>query len=138
MWTAIGSGSCHQLLGSINQFKCGDCPHLVCGIHWLLHDSKILLILAPSVSHLNESRKSNKYERNLAEISWRNKIATHHCFVLSESLNIEKRYSYRAMLNLEPVAPPATGCISRINNSSLVVHMWLCTCMRMVEMNCQC
>ena len=30
----------------------------------------------------------------------------------SESLNIERRYSCRAMLNFEPVAPPATGGIS--------------------------
>ena len=50
--------------------------------------------------------------------------------VQTESLNIEKRYSCRAMLNLEPVAPPATGGISQINKSSLVVHMWSCTCVR--------
>ena len=43
--------------------------------------------------------------------------------LIAESLNIERRYSCRAMLNFEPVAPPATGGISQINKSSLVVHM---------------
>jgi len=50
-----------------------------------------------------------------------------------DSLNIERRYSCRAMLNFEPVAPPATGGISQINKSSLVVHMWLCTCVRWLK-----
>ena len=49
------------------------------------------------------------------------------CCVRLESLNIERRYSCHAMLNFEPVAPPATGGISQINKSSLVVHMWSCT-----------
>ena len=45
-------------------------------------------------------------------------------FLLSpESLNIERHYSCRATLNFEPVAPQATGGISQINKSSLVVHM---------------
>jgi len=39
--------------------------------------------------------------------------------VKAESLKIKRRYSCRAMLNFEPVAHPA------------------CTCVRMVEMNCQ-
>ena len=43
--------------------------------------------------------------------------------VSPESLNIERRDSCRAMLNFEPVAPPATGGISPINKSALVVHM---------------
>jgi len=43
---------------------------------------------------------------------------------------IERRYSCRAMLKFEPVAPPAIGGISQINKSSLVVHMWSCTCVR--------
>ena len=43
--------------------------------------------------------------------------------IQAENLNIERRYSCRAMLHFEPVAPPATGGISQINKSSLVVHM---------------
>ena len=61
----------------------------------------------------------------------------HFAILLAKSLNIERRYSCRAMLNFEPVAPRATGGISQINKSSLVVHMCSCTCVRMVEMNCQ-
>ena len=49
--------------------------------------------------------------------------------VISESLNIERRYSCRAMLKFEPVAPLAIGGISQINKSSLVVHIWSCTYM---------
>jgi len=51
----------------------------------------------------------------------------------SESLNTERRYSCRAMLNFEPVAPPPTGGISQINKSHLVVHMWLCTWVRWLK-----
>ena len=40
--------------------------------------------------------------------------------IQAENLNIERRYSCRAMLNFEPVV---TGGISQINESSLVVHM---------------
>jgi len=42
-------------------------------------------------------------------------------------------YSCRAMLNFEPVAPQATGGISQINKSSLLVHMWSCTCVRWLK-----
>ena len=38
-----------------------------------------------------------------------------------ESLNIERRYSCRAMLKFEPVAPPVTGGIYQINKSSLIL-----------------
>ena len=44
----------------------------------------------------------------------------------SKLLRLERRYSCRAMLNFEPVAPPATGGISQTNKSYLVIHMWSC------------
>jgi len=43
--------------------------------------------------------------------------------LIPESLNIERHYSCHAMVNFEPVAPPAAGDISQINKSSLAVHM---------------
>ena len=47
-----------------------------------------------------------------------------------ESLNIERRYSCRAMLNFEPVAPQATGGISQINKSSGCPHVIVYMCAR--------
>ena len=65
---------------------------------------------------------SLRLENNLPRQTSRQSVNTVH-IGRAESLNIERRYSCCAMLNFEPVTPPASEGISQINKTSLVVHM---------------
>jgi len=87
----------------------------------------------PSIDVTKPSWKTGPYRFATAMVL---RMPARFATICPESLNIERRYSCRAMLNFEPVAPPTTPGISQINKSSDCPHVILYMC-AMVEMNCQ-